>query len=985
MQLLSEHPCESAPYYLPSSEEEIASMLEFVGKKELRDLFAHLPSDIFLDTSALPEEQSYQQAAHTLEAMAEKNKILPSFLGDGLPDVSLAECVAGICEVRGLTTAYTPYQPERSQGTLISLWIYQCAMAALTGFEAVNCSLYDRSTALFEALSCARRSQRKNTVLLAKNIYPNDWDVVQTLAARTALKVLPLPAEGVGGLLDKAALRELLAAHQGDLAALAFPQVNHLGLLEDVDFLTDLSHASGALAIAIVDPLLLAKGGLKPASHYGKEGADLMVGEGQHLAIAPNFGGPGLGVFAVKAKHKTLLRNSAGRYVGKAKDKAGRECFAMILSTREQHIRKERATSNICSNQAFLATLIGASLLERGDEGLAKLAAKAHDNARAFLEKVELSLAYPQGIFFNEITLDIKASCPQFQGNVANFIEEGLEEGLLLGVDVSSRAFRQEAKWLKLSFSDKQSAQDLEALAAFFQKRGAAANSTSNVPIPQAFRRSEAPHIPSLDKGLLVDYYRKLGDLNANVDQTCYPLGSCTMKFNPHLNDYTANLKGFTQAHPQAPSRATQGCLEVLYHIQEQFKAITGLDAVTTQPVAGAQGELLGLKLFQAYHADRGERQREVVFITQSAHGTNFATAAVAGLSRCVGENIGGSLVVVAECEDGSIDMEDLEAKIQEHGPRLCGIMITNPNTRGLFEPHFKEIARKVREAGGLVYLDGANMNAIAGWVDLKKLGVDAAHQNLHKTWSIPHGGGGPGDAVVGVDEKLAAYLPGIQVVRKNGIYQTLKCPKSIGMFHRHFGNFAHKVRALTYLLRLGKKGMPKMSALAVLSANYVLEKVKDNYRLLPAGNLPRMHEFILTLKAPYFKKLEKVGLPKAAVMPALGKLFLDFGFHAPTIAWPEPLGMMIEPTESFTQAQLDRFADTLLAMLSLIEKCPEALLEAPRTTPVDKVDEAQANRQLCLSEPCGHLPVLHHHRLHPKQLLEMPLDKLSAILAERP
>ena len=369
--------------------------------------------------------------------MAEKNRILPSFLGDGLPDVSLARCVEGICQVRGLTTAYTPYQPERSQGTLISLWIYQCAMAALTGFEAVNCSLYDRSTALFEALSCARRSQRKNTVLLAKNIYPKDWDVVRTLAADTGLKVLPVPAEAKGGLLDKMALKELLAAHKEDLAAVAFPQVNHLGLLEDVDLLTDMSHKNGALAIAVVDPLLLAKGGLKPASHYGERGADLMVGEGQHLAIAPNFGGPGLGVFGVRAKHKKLLRHSPGRYVGKAKDRTGRECFAMILSTREQHIRKEKATSNICSNQAFLATLAGASLLERGDEGLAKLASTAYDNVRAFLKRVKLSLAYPQGVFFNEITLDLKASCPQFQGSVANFIEAGLEDGLLLGVDVS--------------------------------------------------------------------------------------------------------------------------------------------------------------------------------------------------------------------------------------------------------------------------------------------------------------------------------------------------------------------------------------------------------------------------------------------------------------------------------------------------------------------------------------------------------------------
>ena len=323
--------------------------------------------------------------------------------------------------------------------------------------------------------------------------------------------------------------------------------------------------------------------------------------------------------------------------------------------------------------------------------------------------------------------------------------------------------------------------------------------------------------MPHFSHDELVAYYQKLGELNVSPDDGCYPLGSCTMKYNPHVNDWAANLPGFVNAHPQAPAEDAQGCLEVLFEIQEWFKGITGLAAVTTQPLAGAQGELAGLKMMQAYHRARGESGRNVLLIPKSAHGTNFATAAMAGFVAREENGEPAGIVLLEAAPDGRIDLADCEAKIARFGSRLAGVMITNPNTCGLFETDFKRIADDVHAAGGLVYMDGANMNAIAGWVNLAAMGVDALHNNLHKTWTIPHGGGGPGDAIVAVSERLKDFLPGHQIEKRAGKFVAVKAARSIGSFHRHWGNFAHKVRAYAYLLRLGGEGVRRMSAVAVL------------------------------------------------------------------------------------------------------------------------------------------------------------------------
>jgi glycine dehydrogenase len=381
----------------------------------------------------------------------------------------------------------------------------------------------------------------------------------------------------------------------------------------------------------------------------------------------------------------------------------------------------------------------------------------------------------------------------------------------------------------------------------------------------------------------------------------------------------------------------------------------------------------VGIKLFQAYHQHLGEKDRKVILIPRSAHGTNFATAAMAGYPD--------GIVYLEANPQGTIDINDFEEKLEEYGEKLCGVMITNPNTSGIFETDFKRIADKVHETGGLVYMDGANMNAIAGLVDLNELGVDAVHNNLHKTWTIPHGGGGPGDAIVAVSEKLVDFLPGKQIIQlKDGTYDSSKPKYSIGSFHRNWGNFSHKVRAYTYLLRLGRDGIPRMSSVAVLSAQYLFEKLKTRYNTLPENALdsPRMHEFILTLSEEDFENLEKHGIPKNQAIPQIGKLFLDFGFHAPTVAFPEVFGLMIEPTESYTKRELDRFVEAVLAIKDIIDESPFVLKSSPHFTPIDRVDEVGANRNLRLNEPLDRLPPLPHNRISPSELMRLEIDEIK-------
>ena len=870
-----EFPRETNQHYISASNDEIAKMLANLETESLQDLFLHIPQELRFDKSPnLPCELEYNELIESLLTLSEKTNLKTSFIGDQLPVWKIDPAIEELARLRPLTTSYTPYQPERSQGTLQTHWIYQCALSALTGFEAINTSLYDRSFAIYESILCAiRTSKRPSKALLSKSLFENDIQVLETLAEGTGLEFSFVDINPENGKIDLNALHSINENEINSIACFVFPQVNALGILEEVDSLTDFCRKNGMRSIACIDPMLLASGGLKAPSDFGEhaDGADFIAGDAQHLATPPSFGGPGLGIFGCRfnAQNKSDLRNSPGRYVGKAQDLNGRDCFVMVLSTREQHIRKEKATSNVCSNQAFLATLAGAHLLLKGNDGIANSLRFALENKEKFLADIAdlhgVDLAFPLSPCFNEIVLE-------FNRDIAEIIREADSFDLQLGVDISERvSANNKRNLLKITFTDSNTVDDCEKLSSFFRNVFKADKAkkihTDETPIPQNLIRVESPHLPSFSKEEILQYYQKLADLNVSPDEGCFPLGSCTMKYNPMINDWAAALPGFSLCHPQAPTEDAQGPLGVLYEIQEWFKTLTGLQGVTTQPVAGAQGELVGLKLFQAYHRDKGESHRDIVFIPRSAHGTNFATAAMAGYPD--------GIVYLEANQQGTIDMDDFRNKLEQYSSRLCGVMITNPNTSGIFERDFQVIAQQVHQAGGLVYMDGANMNAIAGIVDLGKMGVDAVHNNLHKTWTIPHGGGGPGDAIVAVSEKLLDYLPGKQIVkRENGMLEAHTPKSSIGTFHRNWGNFGHKVRALSYLYRLGKKGIPRMSSVAVLASRYLLNRLSKHFPTLPEGakNSPRMHEFIITLSQENFEKLAGVGISKNQIIPQVGK-----------------------------------------------------------------------------------------------------------------
>lgn len=949
------HRRESYPHFIGISKEDEKAMLSELGLQSSEDLFKHIPEHLLLDKMKMENGLPHSELKTRIEAIANKNKIKTSFIGDGLQNFEVPSVVSKVCDVRGLTTAYTPYQPERSQGTLQTLWIYQNIISRITGFEAINASMYERSTCLFEALQCAVRFKRRtDTVIVAENIYPGDKEVIETIAKETHLNICYAPIDLKTGMLDLAKTKELISSTQ-NLAAFAFPQINCFGTIENFDELTDLCKDHDILAISLVNIHALANNGLKEPAQWGssQEGSDILVAEGQSLTLAPNFGGPGLGIFGIRynEKNKLLIRSTPGRFIGRAKDITGRDCKSIILSTREQHIRREKATSNICSNQSFIASACGAALLQKGPKGFETSFQSAHQNAL----KLARELTCFEGIellngqaFFNEFTLKVNK-------NTTELIAQALEtENVNIGIDISHRCGIDE-QLLHISVNDKHSALDFQKAIHFFKDNFKAKSISSTInSINKDQLRVDKFDYKDYSEQEIIQYYQKLGKQNLSPDDGLYPLGSCTMKYNPEINEWAAGLSGFTESHPQMPHSQVQGNLQILFETQELFKDITGLPAVTTQPVAGAQGELVGLKLFQAYHRDRGEADtRNIVIIPRSAHGTNPATATMAGFEtkKVDGKQIG--IVTIEAAENGEIDFEEFSSIVAEYKDNIAGMMVTNPNTAGIFESRFHEMSELIHQAGGLVYMDGANMNAIAGWVDLGKLGVDAVHNNLHKTWSIPHGGGGPGDAIVAVSKKLADYLPGVQIAFDGKTYSAHRPQKSIGSFHRHYGNFAHKVRAYTYLKALGADGIKRMSAMAVLSAKYLYQKLNKVYPVLPGDSLatPRMHEFILTLSDDTFNRIAESGTPKAHAIARVGKLFLDFGFHAPTVAFPEVYGLMLEPTESFTKEELDSFSEVVETIHHMINEYPQILKTVPHFTPIDRVDEVQANKNPILTE----------------------------------
>ncbi len=985
---------EKKKFFISLTDNEISSMLSDLDLAKPEDLFAHIPDNIKFTNEEfeMGKPYSYDQLISHMKVLSQKNIINTSFIGDGLKSFKTPPLVNHVGDIRGLLTAYTPYQPERGQGTLISLYLYASLISELTGFEAINSSMYDRSTAIFEAINTALKLKRnKNTVLVASNIYPGDIEVLQTYTRGTDLKIKFIPSIKENGLSDLNKLNKLIRENKDNLAAIVFPHVNGFGNIEQVDELTDLARDNKLISIAIIDPMLLANGGLKPPSHFGsdKNGVDIIIGEGLQIIGSPLFGGPGLGIFGMRfnEKDKLSIRSAPGRLVGKGSDINGVDAWSIVLSTREQHIRRERASSNICSNQAFMATLAGAAILDRGNTGMSKAITSARVNALKIAETIfnldGVHLTYPQTPFFNEFSITLE------NRSAGKLIDEAYKSDIELGIDISNRTGIKNS--ILLYFSDNHDETSINKLIHFLTINFKSNNNDNNkqhLALTSNMLRTGRCNLPEFSANELIKYYSQLGNLNVSPDSFIYPLGSCTMKYNPYINEYAAKLPGFSNIHPQAPLASIQGSLELIYQTQEMFKNMTGLSAVTTQPLAGAQGELTGLKMFQAYHSKNGEEDsRNIILIPNSAHGTNPATATMSGFEtkRISGEKEG--IILLSADNSGQIDFDDFKKTIDKYGTRIAGIMITNPNTSGIFELKFKKMTDMIHKVGGLVYMDGANMNAIAGHIDLNKMGVDAVHNNLHKTWAGPHGGGGPGAAIVAVSKTLEDFLPG-PIIKKdeNDLFNITYMPYSIGSMHRHYGNFTNIVRCYTYLLSLGTEGVKKMSEVATLSARYAYKSLKSIYPTLPKGAVDeiRMHEFILTISDDTFKRIEAAGVPKNQAIIKIGKLFLDFGIHAPTMAFPEVLGLMIEPTESYSKNELDHFNEIVKTIHMIINEHPEVLLTTPHFTPVAKIDEVAANKKIILSETITQLPTIPTNSHTPKNLDSLPVEEIYKLIIKR-
>ena len=563
-----EFPRETHQHYISANDFEINEMLSSLGFGDLSQLFGHInPNLLFPHPLSLPEEKDYYDVAEKVSEISNLSNHQTSFIGDQLPIWKTPPIVDFVSSLRNLSTSYTPYQPERSQGTLVTHWIYQCALSLLTGFEAINTSLYDRSFAIYEAITCAIRTSRKpSRILLASSLFPQEIEVLETLSRETGIKFDFLDLNSNTGRCEYNLLSSFTVEDLNQYSAFVFPQVNALGVLEDVDLLTDFCESNCLRSIACIDPFLLGDGGLKPPVDFGRSGADFIAGDAQHLAIPPNFGGPGLGIFGCRHNNekKSDLRNTPGRYIGQAKDIKGRDCHVMVLSTREQHIRKEKATSNVCSNQAFLATLAGASILSQGSKGLGEAVEIANRNQQKVIDAIDLlegvEPAFTENNSPTELTIRTNKSSSVLLHNARS-------AGIHLGIDISDRikGLDTSGTLIKLSFSNLHSDECIDNLISFLKSEFSSAlsgDSKVKFQIEERHLRKQSVGLPAYSDEELTEYYGKLAELNVSPDDGCYPLGSCTMKYNPLLNDWAAGLKGFAEVHPSGTRRRYSGTSE---------------------------------------------------------------------------------------------------------------------------------------------------------------------------------------------------------------------------------------------------------------------------------------------------------------------------------------------------------------------------------------------------------------------------------------
>jgi glycine dehydrogenase len=848
-------------------EADTQAMLELVGYASLDALTDSVIPNSIKGTSVLDGSagQGEAQALADLRAIAAQNQLLRNHIGQGYyPCHTPAPILRNLLENPAWYTAYTPYQPEISQGRLEALLNFQTLIGDLTGMQIANASLLDEATAAAEAMTfCKRLSKNKaaQAFFASAHCHPQTLDVLRTRAE-------PLGIEVVVG--DEAALQDF-SAYFGVL--LQYPAST--GAVIDYRELIERAHAAGTLVGVAADLLALTL--LTPPGEFG---ADVVLGSAQRFGVPLGFGGPHAAYFATRDAFK---RDMPGRLVGISIDRFGNPALRLAMQTREQHIRREKATSNICTAQVLLANIASMYAVYHGPQGLSDIARRVH-RLTAILAAglAQLGHKVEQEYFFD--TLSVATARPAAEvhaaAQAAGLNLRVIDDGRVgVSLDETCEQAAVEALWAV--FAAGQALPDFAALAASVGDQ-----------LPQALLRTSAFLRHEVfnryhSETELMRYLRKLADKDLALDRSMIPLGSCTMKLNAASEMIPITWAEFGNLHPFAPAEQAAGYRAMTEELEAMLCAATGYDAVSLQPNAGSQGEYAGLLAIRAYHASRGEGHRDICLIPSSAHGTNPATAQMAGLR-----------VVVTACDArGNVDLADLKAKAEEHRERLAAIMITYPSTHGVFEEAVRDICAIVHDNGGQVYIDGANMNAMVGLCAPGKFGGDVSHLNLHKTFCIPHGGGGPGVGPIGVKAHLAPFLPGHgeQLERKQGAVSAAP-----------FGSASILPITWMYIRMMGGQGLKRASQAAILGANYIARRLEEHYPVLYTGeNGLVAHECILDLRP--LKETSGINVDDVA------KRLIDFGFHAPTMSFPVAGTLMVEPTESESKEELDRFCDAMI------------------------------------------------------------------------
>jgi glycine dehydrogenase len=878
--------------HIGPDEQQKREMLATIGVNSLDTLISQtVPANIRLSKPMdLPKAVSEYAFLKDFKKLAQKNKIYKSYIGMGYYDTVVPGVILrNILENPGWYTAYTPYQAEIAQGRLEALINFQTAVMDLTGMEIANASLLDEATAAGEAMTmffASRKADKKDatTFFVSELCHPQTIDLLKTRA-------LPL---GINLLIGNHEQVDFTASNIFGVL-LQYPAGD--GKVFDYTNLIAAAHEQNVLVAVAADLLSLAI--LKSP---GEMGADVVVGSSQRFGVPMGFGGPHAAFFATKDEYKRLL---PGRIIGVSVDAQGNKAYRMALQTREQHIRREKATSNICTAQVLLAVMAGSYAVYHGPQGIRNIAERIHGLATILAKALEKQgFRTASALFFDTLKVEV-ASNGQKEA-----IREAAEK-----LEVNFRYF--EDNFVGIALDETTSLEDIEVIAKIFAVAShfdgtvdiTAYSTEVESNLPSALIRTSAYLTHSVfntyhSEHEMLRYLKRLENKDLSLVHSMISLGSCTMKLNATVEMIPVTWPEFGNIHPFAPSSQTGGYQELAVNLEKWLCEVTGFAAVSLQPNSGAQGEYAGLMVIRAYHESRGEGHRNVALIPASAHGTNPASAVLAGMK-----------VVITKCDErGNIDVADLRAKAEQYKDTLSCLMVTYPSTHGVFEEEIREICQLIHANGGRVYMDGANMNAQVGLTSPGFIGADVCHLNLHKTFCIPHGGGGPGMGPIGVVADLAPYLPGHAVVKTGG-------EKAINAVSAApYGSASILTISYAYISMMGAEGLKSATEAAILNANYIKARLKEYYPVLYSGkNGFAAHEFIIDLR-----DFKKAGVEAEDV----AKRLMDYGYHAPTLSFPVAGTMMIEPTESESKEELDKFCDAMISIRKEIQEVEDGIAD---------------------------------------------------------